>query len=326
MSRYGFTVGFRTKLIIRPLWPGELAMTEQALAPSNPDLLDVARRACRDEYTDYNVYLALSRFERNEKFKQALQGLGETERCHYEFWKKYAPDARPSISRLTVYFIQILRVLLGLTFTMKFLEMHEQAVIRRYREVEQSIPQEDRTRFEAMVADEEHHENYLMEGIGEDRVKYMSFIVLGLADAVVEVAAIHAGSLGIYRRTELAGLAGVVAGMAASIAMASAAYAQAQQGFAGSARKSAIYTGISYLVTAVLLAFPYFLTVDQRIALGSSLVVGMILVAFITYYDTVVSGRVFKRQFAGLAGIILAATAALYIVGTLIGNILGLTI
>ncbi len=290
------------------------------------ELAEVAREACRDEFNDYNVYMALTKYEKNQKFREALTGLGETERGHYEFWKKYAPDTRVSAIRLRVYFVQLLRVLLGLTFTLKFLERHENVVVRRYKQVQHTIPMEDRARFDQMLADEEHHENYLMEGIGEDRVKYMSFIVLGLADAVVEVAAIHAGSLGIYNRTGIAGLAGIVAGMAASIAMASAAYAQAQQGFAGSARKSAIYTGVSYLITAVLLAFPYFLTGFQLTALVSSLIIGMVLVAFITYYDTVVSGRVFKRQFVELAGIILGATAALYIAGLVIRNVLGISI
>jgi VIT1/CCC1 family predicted Fe2+/Mn2+ transporter len=286
------------------------------------DLADVARRACQDEFTDYNVYLVLSRYERNGKFKEALISLGETEKGHYDFWRKYSPDARVRAVRLRIYFIQMLRVLLGLTFTLKFLERHENAVVRRYKQVEHYIPPEDRTRFDQMVADEEHHESYLMGGIEEGRVKYMAFIILGLADAVVEVAAIHAGSLGIYRRTELAGLAGIIAGMAASIAMASAAYAQAQQGFSGSARRSAIYTGISYLVTAILLAFPYFLTPNQYIALGSSLAVGMALVAFITYYDTIISARAFMRQFIQLGGIILGATAALYVIGVIIGNVL----
>ena len=291
-----------------------------------PELADVARRGCQDEFTDYNVYLALSRREKNPKFKEALIGLGETERGHYEYWRKFAPNTQVRAIRLRVYFVQLLRVLLGLTFTLKFLERHESVVVRRYKHVEHLIPSEDRTGFDQMVADEEHHETYLMGGIEEGRVKYMAFIVLGLADAVVEVAAIHAGSLGIYRRTEIAGLAGIIAGMAASIAMASAAYAQAQQGFAGSAKKSAFYTGISYLITAILLAFPYFLTQNQYFALGSSLAVGMVLVAFITYYDTVISTRVFKRQFLELGGIILGATAALYVIGVVIGNFLGIRI
>ncbi len=297
---------------------------EQSLV--SPDLADVARRSCRDEFTDYTIYMAMSRFERNEKFRESLKGLAEAERGHYEFWKKYAPDVRPGVNRLKVYFVQMLRVLLGLTFTMKFLERHEDDVVRRYKEVEHNIPPEDKARFDKMVEDEEHHENYLMTGIEEGRVKYMSFIVLGLADAVVEVAAIHAGSLGIYNVTELAGLAGIVAGMAASIAMASAAYAQAKQGFAGSAQKSAIYTGVSYFITAILLATPYFLTAYQPSALGSSLAIGMVLVAFITYYDTIVSGRGFKRQFIELALVILAATAALYVAGEAIRRIFGITI
>ncbi len=292
-------------------------MEQSVLAP---ELADVARRGCQDEFTDYNVYLALSRREKNPKFKEALIGLGETERGHYEYWSKYAPSAQVRAIRLRVYFVQLLRLLLGLTFTLKFLERHESVVVRRYKKVEHLIPPEDRAGFDQMVADEEHHETYLMGGIEEGRVKYMAFIVLGLADAVVEVAAIHAGSLGIYRRTEIAGLAGIIAGMAASIAMASAAYAQAQQGFAGSAKKSAFYTGISYLITALLLAFPYFLTQNQYFALGSSLTVGMVLVAFITYYDTVISTRMFRRQFLELGGIILGATAALYVIGVVIGS------
>src|SRR5215467_2145649 len=287
-----------------------------------PELADVARRGCHDEFTDYTIYLALSKYERNGKFKDALNSLGETERAHYEFWKKFAPDARVRAIRVRVYFVQLLRVLLGLTFTLKFLERHESAVVRRYKDVEHLIPAEDRKSFDQMVADEEQHENYMMSGIEEGRVKYMAFIILGLADAVVEVAAIHAGSLGIYNRTEIAGLAGIIAGMAAPIAMASAAYAQAQQGFSGSAKRSAIYTGISYLITAILLAFPYFLTPVQYIALATSLIVGMVLVALITYYDTVISERVFRRQFLELAGIILGATAALYLIGLVIGNYL----
>src|SRR5438128_11423035 len=118
-------------------------------------------------------------------------------------------------------------------------------------------------RFQAMMESEESQEDLLIGEIKENRVKYMSFIVLGLADAVVEISGIHAGSLRIFDRTELAGVAGIVAGMSASIAMASAAYAQAKQGFEGSAKWSAIYTGVSYMLTAILLALPYFLTASM---------------------------------------------------------------
>jgi len=160
---------------------------ETLLATVDPDLAKVAAMSVRDEYTDYSTYLALSRRERNPSFKKALEELAQEERDHYEFWKKYAPDTRVSTNRLSLFFVLVLRIILGLTFTMKFLERHEEDVISRYKQVAGSILIEDRTRFDAMVNDEEHHENYLMGEVKEGRVKYMSFIVLGLADAVVDL-------------------------------------------------------------------------------------------------------------------------------------------
>jgi len=292
----------------------------------SPDLLKLAAKSARDEYTDGRVYQTLSRHEKNQSFKKALEDLARGEQSHYEFWKAYTHDTAVKVNRLKVYFTLLLRLTLGLTFTMKFLERHEDALHERYRQMVKNIPPADKARFEAMMEEEEHQESYLMGEIHEGRVKYMSFIVLGLADAVVEISGIHAGSLGIYAKTELAGLAGVVAGMAASIAMASAAYAQAKQGFEGSAKWSAIYTGVSYMFTAIFLALPYFLTRSMTTALGISLVVGVTLVAAMTYYDTVISARKFKRQFGEIAGIILAASFALYIAGTLIRQLLGIPI
>ena len=289
-------------------------------------LADVATEACKDEFTDYTIYSALSGREKNPKFKEALSGLAQTERVHYDFWRRYVPHEAVGVSKVKVYVVMIIRLILGLTFTLKFLERHEEDVIKRYGTIYSLLPEADRARFEQIIRQEQEHENLLMNSIEEGRVKYMSFIVLGLADAVVEVAAIHAGSLGVYDRTELAGLAGVIAGMAASIAISSAAYAQAKQGFTGSARWSAVYTGVTYMLTASALALPYFLTRSMLGAIVASLAAGIILVAFITYYDSVISGRMFRRQFSEITAIILGATVALYLVGLVIRNFFGLSI
>ncbi len=54
--------------------------------------------------------------------------------------------------------------------------------------------------------------------------------------------------------------------------------------------------------------------------------IGVALVAAMTFYDTVISGRHFMRQFAEIAGIILAASLALFIIGTVVGQVLGIRI
>ncbi len=292
------------------------------------NLPDIAFESAADEYTDYAVYKKLSeaKFEKSRGFSKTLQRLAGMEYRHYVFWSKYCPEREATVSRFKVYLIVLIRFLLGVTFAVKFLERNEVNTIKKYRAVARLIPSKDKKRFNEMIADEEEHEQKFSEEFNEPHIKYISFIVLGLADALVEIAGIHAGSLGIYNSTELAGLAGIVAGAAASIAMASAAYAQAKSGFKGSATLSAIYTGISYFVTAVILATPYFLTKIMVFALGTSLVFAVILIAFISFYGTVISGAAFRKDFIEITSIMFGATIALYLLGTAIRYFTGITI
>jgi len=150
--------------------------------------------------------------------------------------------------------------------------------------------------------------------------------VLGLADALVEITGIHAGSLGIYNKTEIAGLAGIIAGAAASLAMASAAFAQAKQGFQGSARLSAVYTGVSYFITAVILASPYFLTGSMVYALAASLTLAVVILALTTYYSTVISIKPFARDFLVILGIMFGVTVILYLFGYIVRIETGITV
>jgi VIT1/CCC1 family predicted Fe2+/Mn2+ transporter len=206
------------------------------------------------------------------------------------------------------------------------LDRHEASVVKEYKGLEGMIPESDRVPFDEMVADEQQHENEFALKIETSAVRYISFVVLGLADALVEISGIHAGSLGLYNKTEIAGLAGVVAGAAASLAMASAAFAQAKQGFHGSARLSAVYTGVSYFVSAIVLATPYFLTSRMVYALGASLSLAVVIVAFVTYYSTVISNRPFLRDFLEIVGIMFGATVALYLFGYFVGLKVGIRI
>jgi VIT1/CCC1 family predicted Fe2+/Mn2+ transporter len=294
----------------------------------NVNLSEFAYVSAVDEYTDYVVYKRLSGlgFEKRHHFSATLKRLAEMEHGHYRFWGRYCPEKKVAVSNLKVHFIILIRLLLGVTFAVKFLERNEKSTIKKYKAVARQIPQRDRPQFNRMVADEVEHENKFAEQFDESHIKYISFIVLGLADALVEIAGIHAGSLGIYNQTELAGLAGIIAGAAASIAMASAAYAQAKTGFKGSASLSAVYTGISYFVTALILATPYFLTKVMVDALTASLTLAVILIAFISFYGSVISGAVFRKDFIEISSIMFGATVALYLIGLVIRYLTGITI
>jgi VIT1/CCC1 family predicted Fe2+/Mn2+ transporter len=291
------------------------------------DLRKVAVLSAEDELTDALVYEKLSQKYglKKPEFSKTLHHLAETEKGHYRFWKRYTEDTEIRASSMRVRLIMFLRVLLGTTFAIKYLEKNEKEVIKTYRSVASLIPDDDKANFERMVKDEEEHEGAFAEQLQGPAIKYISFIILGLADAIVEISGIHAGSLGIFNRTEITGLAGIVAGAAASIAMASAAYAQAKQGgFKGRPFISAIATGISYFVNAVVLATPYFLTSSQVIALFTSVVFASIIIAFTSYYNAIISGSRFLRDFAELAGVMYGATVALYVFGLVVGSFTGM--
>ena len=294
------------------------------------DLAEIAYINAKDEYTHYEVYKRLSELKHgrftHSDFTNTLSDLAGAEYRHYVFWARYCPGRKPTASRLTVYLIVLVRFFLGVTFAVRYLERNEARTVRKYREAAHLIPSEDKEQFNGMIADEDEHEQKFAGEFDEPHLKYISFIVLGLADALVEIAGIHAGSLGIYNSTELAGLAGVVAGAAASLSMASAAYAQAKAGFKGSATVSAIYTGISYFLTAVVLATPYFLTKVMVDALVVSLILAVILMAFTTFYGSVISGVAFMKDFLEITGIMFGATAALYMLGLGIRYLTGITV
>lgn len=280
------------------------------------------------ELTDSIIYRRLAPLspKKNEKIREIFQNLAEMEQKHSEFWKKYSDASELKINRRELYLTLLIWKLLGASFGIKYLERHEKNSIRKYERLTGSIPLEDNAAFEVIVRDEAEQWKTFADQVQNSYVRYISFIILGLADALVEISGIHSGSLGFYNSTLLSGLAGIVAGGSASIAMASAAYAQAKQGFEGSASLSAAYTGVSYFISAILLATPYFVTKSMGYAIGGSLFIGVCIIALTSYYNSVISSGRFAREFAELAGVMFAATVALFVFGTIIHILVPLSV
>ncbi len=272
-----------------------------------------------DEWSDYTLYERLSKsVDSDSPFAGVLTQLSTTEHRHYEFWRKYVPDEEPRLARTKLYWVLFLRRFLGLTFATRYLDRHESNVAREYEGLEGIIPSEDRQAFDAMVADERDHEKAFALKVESSAVRYISFVVLGLADAIVEISGIHAGWLGFSEVTEIAGLAGIIAGGAASLAMASAAFAQAKQGFKGSARLSATYTGVSYFVTAIILATPYFLTKNMILALTASLTLAVFILAVATWYGIVIQQKGFLKDFLENLSFLFGTTIVVFALGAFV--------
>ena len=272
------------------------------------------------EYADHVLYKELASEEKDPRNKEALLKLAEQEHGHYLFWKQFMPDYQPAVSPFFLFRFRLMRRLCGLTFTIKFFERHEQVVVEEYERVAAQLSGDEKRQLESIIDDEKEHENFFIGQIQETIIKYIGFIALGLADAIVEITGVHAGFLGVTNSTLFAGISGLVVGFSAAISMGSAAYLQAKQDPHRSAWVSAAATGISYIISVVLLAIPYFLTRNMGLAFVCSIMVGMILIALLTFYSAVVFDRRFLREFLETVVLMLATAGATFLLGTFLGK------
>ena len=287
-------------------------------------LTDKFKQFCEDEYADYQLYIELAKREKNASRKRILEELAKAEEEHYLFWSRLAGGYTPKVSKAAVYRMIILRLLMGLTFTLKFLERHEKQVIEGYKRVSEELSGEDKRVLQKIIEDEEMHERAFMNQIDERRVRYLGFIVLGLADAIVEITGVHAGFLGVTSSTLIAGIAGLVVGFAAAISMGSAAYLQAKQQISSNPAFSALATAIAYISAVALLASPYFVTEVMILAFGGSLALAVLLIFFFTLYGSVVGERSFPKEFAESIALTFGTALATFLFGDFIGRVFGI--
>jgi vacuolar iron transporter family protein len=277
-----------------------------------------------DEYADFLFYKELASREKNQGNKEALDKLAQQEYDHYLFWKKFSPSYQPVVSPFYLRRFRLMRNCFGLTFTIKFLERHEHVVIEEYKKVAGELSGEEKSQLEKIIHDEEEHESFFIGQIKETVIKYIGFIALGLADAIVEITGVHAGFLGVTNSTLFAGISGLIVGFSAAISMGSAAYLQAKQDPHRSPWVSAIITGTSYIVSVVFLAIPYFLTKSMGLAFMCSIMVGIVLIALLTFYSAVVFDRRFLREFLETVFLMLATAAATFVLGKFLGEAFGI--
>ncbi|HEX4104140.1 MAG TPA: VIT1/CCC1 family protein [Candidatus Paceibacterota bacterium] len=275
----------------------------------------------RNELTEHFVYHALAAREKNPANRDLLEKLSVQERTHYEFWKSLLPaETNVSPRFLGRYGIPLLRTVFGITFTTKFLELHEEDSVVIYTKMLATIPAEHKAHLQEIIKDEESHERGLIGALKERRVSYIGFVALGLADAIVEITGVHAGFLGVTGSTLIAGISGVIVGFAAAISMGSAAYLQSKEDPEKSPIAAAFVTGISYMSSVICLALPYFLIRTMITAFTTSTLIGMILLASFTFYGAVVFDRRFLREFSESASLMLGTALATYLLGVVVGG------
>ena len=271
----------------------------------------------KNEITEHHIYQRLARAIKSPENRRVLEKIAADELRHYRAWRSYTQqNVEPD--KLKIWRYYLISRIFGFTFGIKLMESGEEDAQDSYEQLPGTIPE-----AEAIIRDENEHENALIELLDEERLRYMGSIVLGLNDALVELTGALAGLTLALQDTELIALTGSITGIAAALSMGASEYlsTKSEETVKNPVRAS-IYTGGAYVVTVLILILPYLILENFYVCLGCTLAAAVLIIAFFNYYISVAQDVPFKRRFLEMAGLSLGVTALSFLVGLLIRTFL----
>ena len=270
------------------------------------------------------VYRRLANREKKAENKNLLQKISIQENNHYNLLKeKTGEDV--DYSKFRVYFHVITSIFLGLTFSLKLMEKTEQNAAREYRDLG----------YDDIAEEEDQHEKELLSLLEEDSLNYLSSIILGLSDALVELTGALAGLTFAFQELRVVALAGLVTGISASFSMAASEFlATKEENSNRSPIKAALFTGSAYIITVFLLVTPYLLLTDNSEiifglephiqALIITFINGLLIIALFNFYVSVAQDKSFNRRFVEMVIILLIVTIISFLIGLILRESFGL--
>ena len=278
-------------------------------------------KAQRNEITEFKIYSFLSKKIKDKENKKVLEHVANDEKRHYEYWKKLSKKDVKANS-LKVFWYVLLARIFGLSFTLKFMERGENLAIKVYNKLK------DKYGISSMIKDEQKHEKEVLDLIKEEKIAYAGSIVLGLNDALVELTGALAGLTFALQNNKLIAMTGFIIGIAASLSMAASGYLSSREEESDEKNpvKSAIYTGVAYVVTVLLLITPYLIFSSVYTALIVTLCIAVFIIGGYTFYITTAKNLKFGRRFIEMALISLTVAIISFGIGILMRKWFGVEV
>lgn len=281
----------------------------------------------QDEVNAFHTYNSLANQLKDEENANTMRKIALQEKKHYQIWKKYTgEELKPQMGKVR-FFTFISRVL-GITFGVKLMEKGEEAAQEAYAKILDTVPE-----AKTVMEEEEVHEHQLIDMLDEEALKYAGSVVLGLNDALVELTGALAGLTLAFQNTNLIALTGLITGISASFSMAASEYLSQKNEQEDEDDeegqdpiKSAIYTGLAYIVTVTALVLPYLIFDHYLVALGFTLVNAILVIAIFNYYISVAKDLNFRKRFLEMAVISLGVAAISFVVGFVVNSVFGLEV
>tara|TARA_Y100000746_G_scaffold125975_1_gene107802 strand:+ start:62 stop:679 length:618 start_codon:yes stop_codon:yes gene_type:complete len=202
--------------------------------------------------------------------------------------------------------------------------------------IEQNAAQEYRDLgFENIAEEEDEHEKQLLSLLEEDALNYLSSIILGLSDALVELTGALAGLTFAFQNLRIVALAGLVTGISASFSMAASEFlATKEEESDRSPIKAALFTGFAYIITVFVLVIPYLLLTDNSKiiwgldphiqALAITFIIGILIIALFNFYVSIAQDKSFNGRFVEMVLILSIVTIISFSIGLILRESFGI--
>ena len=276
----------------------------------------------QDEINSHEIYARLAKRMKDEHNKKLLEHISEDELKHYNLFQDITKK-NMKIQKLRVLFYYLITVIFGLTFGIRLMERSEKDAQAQYKKLGEKFPP-----LLDMIKDEERHESELIDMLNDDLLTYVSSIVLGLSDALVELTGALAGFTFSLQKPNLIAAAGVIVGVSAACSMAASEYLSQSEDKdeSKSPIKASIYTGSAYLLVVIILISPYILITGNVLTqLAITLVFAVIIIFLFTYYSTVAKNTNFMRRFIEMAGLSLVVALFTLVLGFVANTTFGIS-
>lgn len=265
-----------------------------------------------NEATDSQIYRLLSKQTNSLHNKKILEQMAQDEDNHSKIWNKYIGGS-PSISSVRVWIFTLLGKIFGLVFVINLLESREIAAIEAYQSISDEIPE-----AKDIMADEEKHESQFAVLIESEGLTYISSMVLGLNDALVELTGALAGFTFALHDNKVISMAGFITGVSATLSMAASEYlARRSEKTNKHPLKAAVYTGVTYLITVALLLVPFIIYSSPIIALIFCLITAGLIILCFTYVVSVIHRKPFLPSFQEMIIISFGVAGVSFVIGWL---------
>ena len=274
------------------------------------ETLAIVRRMQDNEATDQRVYAALAKQASLQKNSEILEKMSHDEGLHCAVWGRYTGiEAKADMFR--VWLFVVLGKIFGLVFVINLMEGGEDDSAENYRKLMEELPES-----RSIMEDETRHEAQLAAMIHEEKLSYISSMVLGLNDALVELTGALAGFTLALNDNRMVGMAGFITGVAATLSMAASEYLSKKADPSEKhPLKAAVYTGVAYMITVAFLLLPYIVFESPLVALGFCLFDAALIILGFTYFVSVVRKESFVRGFTEMITISFSVAGISFLIG-----------